>query len=357
MILCAALLLALLVQVVMGAAVNEAPVAVEKRAYSSFEQPVPYHVNEKEYAQFVALCQETYCENSYVGMKVGDSKLLYSYGTGDLIQHVNVWKSDSQGIVLAIQGTNPMHGWSISWDVLAIMVKADPEIRHSLPKDVRVFYGFQESWFKVSKRIIPVVKKAMKEHNESRVSITGHSLGASMGLIAAAHLRQELGDKAIHRIVLLGLPRTGNPAFATWIDKTFGDRFHWVVNGGDPIPHLAPRFLGYQHPGNQIWINPANTDYYKLYPGQENIYGMNSALIDLNVLADHQGVYFHTMLEAYLGPCPAKPSNMLRYKNRLPKEHENQAALEKHIKKMEGVNKKMGKDFFIKGNLTHLTHS
>ena len=88
MILCAALLLALLVQVVMGAAVNEAPVAVEKRAYSSFEQPVPYHVNEKEYAQFVALCQETYCENSYVGMKVGDSKLLYSYGTGDLIQRV-----------------------------------------------------------------------------------------------------------------------------------------------------------------------------------------------------------------------------------------------------------------------------
>ena len=46
---------------------------------------------------------------------------------------------------------------------------------------------------------------------------------------------------------------------------------------------------------------------------------------------------------------------MLKHKNRLPKEHENQAAIEKQIKKMEEVNKKMGKNFFVKGtgNLTH----
>ena len=44
--------------------------------------------SEKELAQFVALAQESYWENDYVGRMVGDSKLIYSYGTGDLIQRV-----------------------------------------------------------------------------------------------------------------------------------------------------------------------------------------------------------------------------------------------------------------------------
>ena len=350
---CAALMLALAAQMVMGVAVPEERVAMEKRKETSHEEGVKYQGSEKELAQFVALSQETYCEDSYVGMKVGDSELIYSYGTGDLIQRVNLWKSESEGIVVALQGTNPLHGWSISWDALILLTEAVPAFRKSMPKDVRIFYGFQEAWVKVSKRIIPAVKKAMKEHNESRVSVTGHSLGASMGLVAATHLRQELGDKAIHRIVVFGLPRTGNPAFATYIDQTFGDRFNWVVNGGDPMPHLAPRLLGYQNPGNQIWINPANSGHYKLYRGQENMHASNSAIIDLNVMADHQGIYFHTLLWGIFGPCPAKPNNMRKNKNRVPQQ--NHAAIQKQIKKMEEVNKKMGKKFFVKGtgNMTH----
>ena len=343
---CAVVLLVLAIPVT-SSAVSAAPLAVEKRAYTSHKKPVKYIGSEKELAQFVALAQESYCENGYVGMKVGDSEMVYSYGTGDLLQRVDVWKSESEGIVVAIQGTDPLHDWSINWDLLNDKVEADPAFRKSVPKDVRVFHGFQEAWIKVSKRIIPVVKKAMKKYDESRVSVTGHSLGAAMSLIAATHLHQELGDKTMHRIVVFGLPRTGNPAFATWIDATFGDRFHWVVNGGDPVPHLVPRHLDYQHPGNQIWINPANSEHYKLYPGQENIHGMDSAILDYNVL-DHQGIYFHTLLWTILGPCPAKPDNMQR-KN-LPKQ--DHAVIQRQIKKMQAVNKKMGKEFFIKGNLT-----
>ena len=44
---------------------------------------------------------------------------------------------------------------------------------------------------------------------------------------------------------------------------------------------------------------------------------------------------------------------MRKNKNRVPQQ--NHAAIQKQIKKMEEVNKKMGKKFFVKGtgNMTH----
>ena len=77
----------------------------------------------------------------------------------------------------------------------------------------------------------------------------------------------------MYRVAVIGLPCTGNLAFAMWMDKTFGDRFHWVVNGGDPMPHLVPRRFDYQHSGRQIWTSSANTKHYRLHPGQETIHG------------------------------------------------------------------------------------
>ena len=129
-----------------------------------------------------------------------------------------------------------------------------------------------------------------------------------MGLLSAVDFNCRL-DKGIHRALLFGLPRVGNVAFANYVDHKIGDKLSWVVNGKDWVPHVAPRFLGYQHPSNQIWINPANSTHWKKYPGQENVHGANSVIPEFGSFDDHQGIYFHTQIGASLGECPAKVKN------------------------------------------------
>ena len=165
-------------------------------------------------------------------------------------------------------------------------------------------FGFQDAYLKVADDVAKMVPKFKKEYNESRLTITGHSLGAAMGLVAAGHL-QKVIHGGVHEVILFGLPRAGNKIYADWFDKTFGDRFHFIVNGHDWVPHVAPRILGYRQVSNQIWINPANSTNWKFYPGQENVHGCDSVVPEWGSFDDHQGVYFHTQIGASLGHCPA----------------------------------------------------
>lgn len=71
----------------------------------------------------------------------------------------------------------------------------------------------------------------------------------------------------------VGQPRDGNPVFANAVDSLLANKFSYVVNGRDFVPHLPPRIAGFQHPSGQVWINPANTTGWLFYPGQENVHG------------------------------------------------------------------------------------
>lgn len=103
----------------------------------------------------------------------------------------------------------------------------------------------------------------------------------------------------------VGQPRVGNPAFADFVDQTYGpSRLNYVVNGQDFVPHVPPQLIGYRHFSGQVWINPANTTSWKYYPGQENVQGANTATPQLN-FDDHQGIYMHTQIGASQGHCPA----------------------------------------------------
>ena len=51
-----------------------------------------------------------------------------------------------------------------------------------------------------------------------------------------------------------GQPRIGDGAFTTWFASAFGG-MSWfrVVHWHDPIPHLPPAGLGFQHIAREIW--------------------------------------------------------------------------------------------------------
>ena len=290
------------------AAVSASSIYARGRGGSSTDQPVANPYNTKEISLAAGLVQQTYCDSTENGLKIGDSELLYTMGEGYARQRVNIYHSPSLGIAVAIEGTNL---FSLNSDLHdAKFWQEDPNERYIqyYPKGTKLMHGFQQAYNDLMDDIFTAVKKYKKEKNEKRVTVIGHSLGAAMGLLSAVDFNCRL-DKGIHRALLFGLPRVGNVAFANYVDHKIGDKLSWVVNGKDWVPHVAPRFLGYQHPSNQIWINPANSTHWKKYPGQENVHGANSVIPEFGSFDDHQGIYFHTQIGASLGECPAKVKN------------------------------------------------
>ena len=278
---------------------------IEPRSIVSHAKPRDVDWDTNHFTVAAGLTQGTYCEGEFqVGDKVGDdAKLLWKNGDGDDIQQTFIYHSKTLGIVVALEGTNVSSIVSIFNDVEAVKVDVDYRWKDSVPKGAKVMFGFRDAYLKVADKVAKKVPEFKEKYNEKRLTVVGHSLGAAMGLIAAGHL-QHVIDGGVHEIILFGLPRTGNEVYANWFDKTFGDRFHYIVNGNDWVPHMAPRALGYKQVSNQIWINPANSTNWKLYPGQENVHGYMSGNPEWGSFDDHQGVYFHSQIGAFQGHCP-----------------------------------------------------
>lgn len=278
---------------------------LERRFGGSHAKPSDVKWDTHHFTVAAGLCQSTYCSSTKVGDKIGDdAKLLWLTGDGNEVQRTLIYHSKTLGITVAFEGTNISSIISAANDAFAIPVDVDYRFKDTVTKGAKLSFGFQDAYLKVADDVAKMIPKFKEEYDETRLTITGHSLGASMGLVAAGHL-QKVIDGGVHEIILFGLPRTGNKVYADWFDKTFSDRFHFIVNGHDWVPHVAPRGLGYRQVSNQIWINPANSTNWKFYPGQENVHGYDSVLVpQWGVFDDHQGIYFHTQIGASQGHCP-----------------------------------------------------
>lgn len=272
------------------------------RATSSHDAPQPVTKDTDLYSQAAGLCQACYC-HSPIGQQVGDSKLLWQTGSGIQSQRALMFHSDKLGIAVAFEGTNFSNIESIAQDTLSIQVDPDRRYKDVFPHGTKLFYGFQDSYVKVADQVLSKAKQYLEQYNETRFSITGHSQGGAMGLIAAAHLNKVL-EHGVYQAILFGLPRTGNPVFADFVDESLGNKMHWIINGRDWNGQVPPRYLNYQQPSNLIWINPGNSTHYMLYPGQENVHGIDSR-DPYWKYGDHQGVYFHTQIGVEFGHCPA----------------------------------------------------
>lgn len=257
----------------------------------------------KRLSQAAGLAQQPYCSNQHKNQTVGDAHLLYEYGDGDFVQRTVIFKSKSLGIVVAFEGTDASKFFSLVHDLDAKQVEPHRLFGSAFPPGTKLFKGFQSAYVGVASHVLQKVKELTKEHKEQRVTLTGHSLGGAMALLAAAHFEHEL-KQGIYRAYSFGLPRTGNPTFANAIDYKLKGKFYYAVNGKDCVPHMSSRENDFQHPSGQIWINGANSSLWTFYPGQENVHGADSVGKNCTMF-DHKGSYFHTNLGPNPGLCPA----------------------------------------------------
>ena len=259
--------------------------------------PIDWHI----LSQAAGLSRQTYCPQQDAGIQVGDSKLLWSQHAGILNQRVDIFHSPRLGVSVAFQGTTDFPP-SIIHDADFPLVVPDGPLTGVFPPGVSLFQGFMNAYNSVADETIAHAMKFVKEYNDYRITVTGHSQGAAMAAIAGAHYKHAL-PVDLH-VYVFGLPRTGNQQWADYIDEKLGGRFYHVVNGRDWVPRVPPQGMNYQHPSGQIWIREASTTDWAYYPGQENVNGPNSVTLKLS-MEDHRGVYFHTNLGGTTGPCPA----------------------------------------------------
>ncbi|KAG6817310.1 hypothetical protein H0H87_010327 [Tephrocybe sp. NHM501043] len=58
----------------------------------------------------------------------------------------------------------------------------------------------------------------MSKYSATKVTVVGHSLGAAIAAITGVYLPLHLPTTTTFRTIVYGLPRTGNPAFADYVD-------------------------------------------------------------------------------------------------------------------------------------------
>lgn len=254
-------------------------------------------------SQAGGLAHEPYCPEQKIGLRVGDAELVWKTGDGIVTSRVSVFRSESLGIVVSYEGTGSLSLNGYVNDVDFAPTEPAGVLKGMLPEGVFVDHGFQANFLKTQEEVVRGVKWAMGEYGEKRVTVTGHSLGASVGQLAAVYLEGEVG---IAYYLGFAPSRVGNERFADYVDKTLGGRFFYAINGADMVPRLPPRVLGYQHPGGQVWIHPANSEHWRFCSGQENKHCSLSVMPVPMQAGTHWGTYFHTAVGWGALICPAK---------------------------------------------------
>ncbi|KAF9461458.1 Alpha/Beta hydrolase protein [Collybia nuda] len=124
------------------------------------------------------------------------------------------------------------------------------------PKGVRVHRGFLKAWTSISVEVgetLASLYAAGPQYSSYSIVSTGHSLGGALASLAGITLKNQLPNAAV-RIYTYGQPRTGNEAYANWVNNAIGlAQLARSVNANDPVPHVPSRFLGYLHHGTEYW--------------------------------------------------------------------------------------------------------
>ena len=105
----------------------------------------------------------------------------------------------------------------------------------------------------------------MSLYRNSKIMMTGHSLGGALSVMGAAFLQNTY--KNVECLYTLGQPRVGNDKFAAFMTEFIPNTFR-IVNYGDQVPHIPQSILGFKHSGYEVWYNVKVMVDYKICPSE-----------------------------------------------------------------------------------------
>jgi len=177
-------------------------------------------------------------------------------------------------VVLSLRGSVNIQNWITD---VKFALQDCPEFG----KGARCEVGFYNFWQESKPLAIQGIKKALAENPSYNIVVTGHSLGASAAVFAAADVRNLYKNKDVW-LYSYGQPRAGNEVLSKYVTEQ-GKNFR-VTHTSDIVPRLpwetSTAILGdadiYTHISPEYWITDGlgnNPEKYQVLEGMKNYEG------------------------------------------------------------------------------------
>ena len=125
-------------------------------------------------------------------------------------------------------------------------IKADANAWTVASEVGRVHSGFHSE----VNELWPLLEQNIKE-NQRPMWFSGHSLGGAMAAVCAVRCKISPIPSNPQAIFSYGAPRVGDRSYTSFLKVK---HYRWV-NNNDIVPRVPPRWLGYRHMGQEIYIN------------------------------------------------------------------------------------------------------
>jgi len=208
------------------------------------------------------MASAAYCESDVATWSCGThcdsvtglSMIEYTYYKPANLAGFVAWDSVQNAIIVSFRGTqgSSVKNWWKNLDGITVKPYKDQY------PNVKVHQGFHTSWEDLKPGIMASVAKIQAAHSSSTVYVTGHSLGAAIGAIAAFEMKVLSGLTV--SLIDLGRPRTGNHDFAEAMMGELSSVFR-MTHHDDPVPHALQEFLGFYHSGEEVFFQGDDTSY------------------------------------------------------------------------------------------------
>ncbi|KAJ2913344.1 hypothetical protein MD484_g7068, partial [Candolleomyces efflorescens] len=163
---------------------------------------------------------------------------------------------------------------------------------------VQTHNGFGDAHAASATAVLAAVRSGISTYGTNQVTLTGHSLGGAIAIIATAHLSVQIPGVSL-RTITYGSPRVGNQAFVDFVNAR--SVMNRINNKDDPVPILPGRFLNYAHTEGEIHI--VNSGSWVSCPGQDNTNSQCTIGYVPNILVSDAGDHGGPFDGVSLGSC------------------------------------------------------
>ena len=139
--------------------------------------------------------------------------------------------------IIVCRGTEP-HQWND--------IHADANAWPVISDVGRVHSGFYSEVNELWPRLEQIIKE-----NQRPIWFAGHSLGGAMAAVCAVQCKLAPIPSDPRAIFTYGAPRVGDKKYASFLKIK---HYRWV-NNNDIVPRTPPRWFGYHHMGQEIYLN------------------------------------------------------------------------------------------------------
>jgi hypothetical protein len=175
-----------------------------------------------------------------------DTELIVMSGSGK-----DTRKGGGDFVIVVFRGSERIAG-PISALKDAIMTDANCkllDVSADLGEGVMVHAGFWNAFVPVRDDLVAAIEKQGGFSPDTKLWITGNSLGAGLADLSAAWLEKQGRD--VHAVYTFGAPMSGNEAFRRVYEEELSIGSQRYVNANDIVPLLPPAkiFRQYRHVG------------------------------------------------------------------------------------------------------------